>query len=396
MRKISFFVFSVFVFLFFFSFCEKKITSSFPKKDLKVEQQETRGVFLSYIELKKYLNGKSEEESKKNIQKIIATMKENSFNLLILQVRSFSDAIYPSTLFPSSKVVGSKEGDPLLYDYLEYFLETAHHEGILVHAWVNLYRVSSSLDTSVISTRNPAYRLLGSEHTEVVPEKGVYYNPASEKVKTIILKGIEELVQNYDIDGIHFDDYFYPSDTIDLVSYEKSGKTMSLADFRMSHINDLVRRAYKIVHQKKNLPLGISPQGNIDNNYKIEYADVKRWAREEGYVDYLMPQVYYGFFNEVKPYYQVVKEWEKIVTNPKVSLYFTLALYKTGVIDVFAKSGANEWVEENDILKKEVLIARGISKYKGFSLFRYDYLVDSTLQAENTIAEIKNLKEILT
>ena len=70
-------------------------------------------------------------------------------------------------------------------------------------------------------------------------------------------------------------------------------------------------------------------------------------------------------------------------------MYFTLALYKTGVVDTFARSGANEWIEENDILKKEVLIARGISKYKGFSLFRYDYLVDSTLQAENTVKEIK-------
>jgi len=396
MRKISFFILSILTILFLLPFCEKGLLSSFDKKKVEEEKKEVRGVFLSYIELKKYLNGKGEEESKKNIRKIITTMKDHSFNLLILQVRSFSDAIYPSSLFPSSKVVVSKEGEPLLYDYLDYFLKVAHQEGILVHTWVNLYRISSSTDTSLISTKNPAYSLLGTKHTEVIPEKGVYYNPASERVKKIIIKGIEELVQNYDIDGIHFDDYFYPSETIDLISYEESGKKMSISDFRMYHINDLLRQVYKIVHQKKNVLLGISPQGNIDNNYQIEHADVKRWGKESGYVDYLMPQVYYGFFNEAKPYYSVVKEWEEIVTNPKVSLYFTLALYKTGVVDTFARSGANEWIEENDILKKEVLIARGISKYKGFSLFRYDYLVDSTLQAENTVKEIKNLKEILT
>ena len=84
-----------------------------------------------------------------------------------------------------------------------------------------------------------------------------------------------------------------------------------------------------------------------------------------------------------------------IIKNKDVSLYFTLALYKAGSIDQFAKSGANEWIDENDILKKEVLIARNLRHYKGFSLFRYDYLVSPDLQVENTIQEIDHLKEIL-
>ena len=93
------------------------------KKIEETAQEEVRGVFLSYIELKKYIYNLEEKKSKENIQKIIQTIKDNHFNLLILQVRSFSDAIYPSRIFPSSKVVVEKEGDPLEYDYLDYFIK---------------------------------------------------------------------------------------------------------------------------------------------------------------------------------------------------------------------------------------------------------------------------------
>lgn len=378
--------------LFFLSYSPKT------KKLEKVEetvQEEVRGVFLSYIELKKYIYNLEEKKSKENIRKIIHTLKENNFNLLILQVRAFSDAIYPSSIFPSSKVVVEKEGDPLEYDYLDYFLKKAHQEKIEVHAWINPYRVSSSTDTSLLHIKNPAYKLLGTSHVEVLKDQGIYYNPASEEVKKIILRGVEELVDNYDIDGIHYDDYFYPSKTIDLVSYEESGGEKPLYTYRLDHVNDLIKRTYKIVHKRKNCIFGISPQGNIENNYQSQFADVKTWASKAGYVDYLMPQVYYGFYNETKPYYDVVKEWNNLVKNKKVKLYFTLALYKTGTIDAYAKKGEKEWIEESDILKREVLIARNLKNYRGFSLFRYDYLVNEEIQAENTMKEIQNLKEIL-
>lgn len=365
------------------------------KKVVPKEKEEGRGIFLSYIELKNYLNGKSKEESKRNIKNIIKTMKENHFNLLILQVRTFSDAIYPSRIFPSSKVVVKEEGDILPYDYLDYFLKVAHKEKIEVHAWINPYRVSSSTDTSVLSVKNPAYNYLGTSHISVIPEKGIYYNPASDEVKKLVIAGIEELVENYDIDGIHLDDYFYPNKEIDLVSYEESGTTESLYTYRLQHVSDLVRKIYQTTHKKKNCLFGISPQGNIENNYESQFADVKTWASKKGYVDYLMPQVYYGFYNETKPYFETIKEWNELVENSNVKLYFTLALYKTGLVDEFAKSGANEWIEENDILKKEVLLARNLKNYQGFSLFRYDYLVNKNIQVENTVKEIDHLKEIL-
>ncbi len=357
-------------------------------------KEEVRGVFFSYIELKNYLYGKDEKTSKKNIQNIIKTVKKNKLNLLILQVRPFSDAIYPSKLFPTSRVVVAKEGDKLPYDYLEYFIKQAHKQKIKVHAWINPYRVSSTTDTNLLHISNPAYKWLGTSHVEASAEMGIYYNPASEEVKKSIVDGVEELVENYDIDGIHFDDYFYPNKTIDLVSYEESDKKESLYEYRLNNVNDLIKRVYKVVHKKKNCVFGISPQGNIENNYQTQFADVRTWATKKGYVDYLMPQVYYGFFNEVKPYYDVIREWNKLVQG-NVSLYFTLALYKTGVVDAFAKSGSNEWIEKDDILKREVILARNLKRYAGFSIFRYDYLVNQEVQVENTVKEVENLLEIL-
>jgi len=379
------------IFLLFFMIVTPE-NSSKPKEK---EKEEVRGIFLSYMELKSYLKEKSNKESKQNIQNIIKTLKDQNFNLLLLQVRTFSDAIYPSKIFPSSKVVVEKEGDPLPYDYLDYFLKEAHKEKIEVHAWVNPYRVSSSTDTSLLNVKNPAYSYLGTSHLSVIPEKGIYYNPASEEVKKLVVAGVEELVDNYELDGIHLDDYFYPNKEIDLVSYEESGTKESLYEYRLQHVSDLVRRIYQTVHKKKNCLFGISPQGNIENNYESQFADVKTWAQKDGYVDYLMPQVYYGFYNGTKPYYETIKEWNELVGDSKVKLYFTLALYKTGRHDEFAGSGVSEWIEENDILKKEVLLARNLKNYRGFSLFRYDYLVNEELQVENTVKEIDHLQEIL-
>ncbi len=363
--------------------------------NVKKQPEEKRGIFFSYIEVKRYLYLKDVNESKENIQNVIHTMKKYHFNMLILQVRPFADAIYPSKIFPSSTTVVQNQGDVLPYDFLSYFIKIAHQNNIEVHAWINPYRVQSSTDLSKISMANPVYSFLGTSHVEIIPDKGIYLNPASLEVQNLIAQGVEELVQNYDIDGIHFDDYFYPSKTIDLVSYEESGTDESLYNYRINQVNQLIQRVYKIVHQKKNCVFGISPQGNIENNYESQYADVRTWAAKKGYVDYLMPQVYYGFYNETKPYYDVVQEWNNLVKKKEVQLYFTLALYKTGLVDSYAKSGANEWIEESNILEKEIIIARNLKRYKGFSLYRYDYLVNPEIQVENTLKEIKNLQEIL-
>lgn len=361
--------------------------------------EEKRAVFISYIELGNYLRGKDEETIKKTIDDMLDNVKNFDFNMVILQVRSFSDAIYPSSIFPSSRSVVNNEGDELPFDILKYFIKKAHKKDLELHAWINPYRISNDTDTSIISKENPAYKLLNTSSVKVIDNVGIYYNPASSEVESLILDGIEEIIKNYDVDGIHFDDYFYPkSNDIDSTDYEKAYKdnnSLTLQEYRLNTISSLIRKTYKLIKSyDKSLVFGISPDGNIDNNYNSNYVDTRKFCTEEGYLDYIMPQVYYGFLNSTKPFEDTVKSWNNLITND-IDLIPALAFYKTGNIDEFAKEGVNEWVEYNNIIAREVMLSRELSNYSGFALFRYDSIFGNNL-TETSFLEKENLKNILS
>ena len=382
MRKIFFLLFFFIIFILIFNINLKS-----------VKEEEIRGIFISYIELGNYLRGKNKVEGKKEVKKMVNEIDNLGFNTIILQVRSFSDAIYYSNIFPSSAVLGDKEGESLKFDVLNCFLKYSKKRNIKVVAWINPYRIRSDGDYSDISKSNPAYSLLKTEHVYI--GDGIFYNPASKKVQKLIVEGIEEILKKYDVWAILFDDYFYPEGNVDELEYRnylKDNKDISLSDFRLLMVNTLVKKVYKLCH-KYNSKFIISPDGNIENNYQKHYADVKGWAQKKGYVDYLMPQIYYGFYNETKPFYETIKEWKKF--SKKVKLIPALAFYKVGSVDSFAMSGKNEWLEENDIIMREVLVARNLEGVYGFSLFRYDYLFNNNYFTDTTMKEVENLKKVL-
>ena len=370
----------------------------FGKKSKEVEKmEEKRFIFISYIELAKYLNDKEETIMKNTIDDMINQCKDFGFTDIILQVRSFSDAIYYSDIFPSSITIVSKEGDKLPFDVLDYFIKMSHKNNIRLHAWINPYRIRSNLSKAEIKDNNPAFKYLNTNKVEK-NAKGIFYNPADEEIRKLILSGVDEILDNYDIDGIHYDDYFYPSDTIDLENYneaKKDNQDLTLQQFRLENTTKLIKETYERVKKKdKNILFGISPEGNITNNYEVNYIDTKKFASEEGYVDYLMPQIYFGFFNSVKPFYQTVKEWNSYITTNKVKLIPALAFYKVGCEDLYAKEGQYEWVESNNIIAREVLTSRPLSNYQGFAIFRYDSILSDNL-TEQAFKEKENLKNIL-
>lgn len=336
---------------------------------------ENRGIFVSYIEFFKYLNNKSEEDTKKEIDIMIDNIKKYHFNTIYLQVRPFSDSIYYSNIFPTSHTIVLKQGDKLPFDILEYFITQAKKNKIKLHAWINPYRISNDVDTSKVVSTNPAYKWLNTNNVMVIKDKGIYYNPSSEEVISLIIKGIEEIVLNYDIDGILLDDYFYPNDTIDLENYKQEHKNISLKEYRFEKVNKLIRGIYsKIKEINSNVEFGISPDGNLDNNYNTHYADIKTWVSQNKYIDYIMPQLYYGFSNEVKPFIETLNEWNNLIKND-TKLIVALALYKAGTVDNYAKSGKNEWINNNNVIRKQIQVSRNVSNYSGYSFFRYDYLV---------------------
>ena len=215
------------------------------------EIEEYRAIFLSYIDYSKLLKNKSSEEMKMNIDKIISNLKNEKYNVLILQVRSFSDAIYKSNIFPTSSTVVLKEGNELKFDILDYFIDKAHNENIKLFAWINPYRVRNTTDINTISEDNPAYKWLNTNNVSVIEDKGIFYNPASIDVQNLIIEGVKE-VANYNVDGILFDDYFYPSDDIDKINYEEYIKEeyVSLDDYHLKMVNNLIKRVYSTIKNK--------------------------------------------------------------------------------------------------------------------------------------------------
>lgn len=358
------------------------------------KKEEKRAVFISYMELQKYLKGKDIKTAKANINKMISALKSNKFNMIILQVRSFSDAIYESQYFPWSMVISENEGEAYHFDVLAYFIEMSHKNNLELHAWINPYRIRTSSDVSTITVKNPAYNLLETNDVDI-SDNGIYYNPASSNVQKLILDGIEEILENYQVDGIHFDDYFYPNLDIDNENYLEYSKhnDISKDKYHLLMVNNLVKETHKLT-KKHHAVFGISPEGNIENNYSKNQADVYTWAKSNEYVDYLMPQIYYGFQNEAAPFYNVLKKWDNLVKESDVKILPALAFYKSNQEDLYAKNGKYEWIENDDIIMRQVLLSRNMQSYAGFALFRYDSIFKEEV-TEVVNSEIKNLKKIM-
>lgn len=355
---------------------------------------ERRSIFISYIEIGKYFQGKDKNTVYSNVLKIIDNVKNLGFNEIILQVRSFCDAIYKSDIFPWSRYVSNNEGVDPGFDLLEIFVDECKKNNMFLIAWINPYRIRNYDDISDISVNSPAYKYLNSD--VVYRNNGVFFNPSKEVVLDLIVSGVEEILIKYDVDGILFDDYFYPNNEIDrndYIYYINNNLYVSKEEYNLGIVSQLIKRVHEIC-LKYNVLFGVSPDGNMENNYNKVFADVKKWC-SDGDVDFIMPQVYYGFYNEKKAFKKVLDEWESIVLNDGVDLRIALAFYKNGLYDQWAKSGSNEWIENDDIIMREIILSRNLDKYSGFSLFRYDYIFDNNMYTEMTVKEIENMKKVL-
>ncbi|MBQ9673890.1 MAG: family 10 glycosylhydrolase [Ruminococcus sp.] len=347
-----------------------------------------KGLWVTYMELDMSGTDRSYTEFKKKFDRIADDAVEFGFNTLIVQVRPFSDALYKSKLFPSSHILSGTQGVDCGYDALNYMCSKCHKSGLEIQAWINPYRISTNNTPSVLSTDNP-YEKDKSLGKKI--ESGIFLNPALKKVQQLISDGVKEITDNYDIDGIQFDDYFYPTsdksfDKTEYTNYTKAqkNKSLSLSDWRKENVNKLIRSVYKVVHSSnKNIVFGISPQGNIKNNSKI-YADVKNWCSKSGYIDYICPQLYYSLDNPALAYEDAVDSWNKIKKNKNLKIYSGLAGYKAGT-----DSDEGTWEDFNDILSKEYKISFE-KKYDGFMLYSY-----ASMSEKSAKKEIANLKKTM-
>lgn len=390
MKKILIIILVLFIGMYMFYYMNKK-----EDNNIINNFEEDRYVFISYIDYS-YLKGKDEKVLKEEINKMVLNIKENNFNGIILQVRAFSDAIYYSKIFSPSLYIVNNENDKLKLDMLDYFIKLSHENNIKLIAWINPYRIRSNNDISSISDNNIVNKYLNTSSVEI--KNGIYFNPAKDEVLDLIIKGVLEIVKNYDVDGILYDDYFYPSKTCDLNDYKLyklNGGLKSLEDFRRDNINKLIRKTYeKIKEVNSDVLFGISPSGNMNNNYNAEYLDIN-YLIENKIVDFIMPQIYYGFDNTNLPFVNTVNSWSNLVKDTNIKFYVALALYKSGLEDKYAKTGINEWINNNDIISKQIIVSRNTYNYEGFSIFRYDYLFNSKKDNKQLLDEVFYVKKLL-
>ncbi len=312
-------------------------------------------------------------------------------------MRPFADALYQSDYFPWSYLLTGTEGENPGYDPLEIMCEIADKHGLRIEAWINPYRVRLSGYKDALSSKNQARKWLKSGSDSVVEwNGGIYYNPGSAQARALIVNGVKEIVANYNVDGIHFDDYFYPTTDMafDQATWRAAKSSLPQADWRRENVNQLVREVYAAVKSiDPNCLFGISPQGNTQNNYNGQFIDVEKWLANPGYLDYICPQIYYGFENGTNPYAQTVEKWDRMIKVPTIKLYVGIAAYKLGTEDQWAGAGSGEWLNTEDILARMVETARKASHYGGFAIYSYDSLFST--DTPQVRIERENLKKIL-
>ncbi len=360
---------------------------------------EMKGVWISYLEISALLKGKTESEFRNAAGKIFDNCTSLGINTVYVHARAFGDAFYFSSLFPFTKHISGSVGKKTAYDPYPILIEEAHERGLSFHAWINPLRLCSSADMEAVSLEYPIREWYGDSSrkgTYIVNVGGTWYlNPAYDEAIRLVADGVREIVSRYDVDGIHIDDYFYPTTdaSFDSAAYASSGAS-SLSAFRIDRCNQLVRAIYNAVHECSSAVFGASTQGNMDNNINQLYADAQAWCRD-GYVDYFAPQIYYGFLNSAQPFEHCTDQWNQLVSGTDTKLCIGLAVYKVGQEDRWAGEGRYEWQNTETMLKRQIEYAKSCANYGGIALYSYNYLFTDGYVTSAIQKEKENFKPLL-
>ena len=356
-----------------------KATADTPESD-----EEMRGVWVSYMELSmENESSKTQKAFEDKFTEIAQKCCESGFNTLIVQVRPFCDALYKSSYFPWSHILTGTQGENPQYDALQIMCDICKENNLKIHAWINPYRVSSNETPKKLSDNNPYIK---NSEIGIKTDNGIFLDPSNETAQQLVCDGVKEIAENYDVDGIQFDDYFYPTEdeSFDKKQYEayivKYGKknSMNLDNWRMQNVNTLICKVYRTIKSvDSSVEFGISPQGNIGNNDGL-YADVKSWCTCKGFADYICPQIYFSLENPALTFEDCLDSWTSLDFDENVKLYVGLGGYKAGNGEYDEKT----WLLSDSILADEYDILRNNKSVRGFMLYSYNCLEDDTAKKE--------------
>ncbi len=368
---------------------------------------ERKAVWCSYSDLD--FKNKSKSKFTDSIENMFDNVKTMGMNTVIVHVRPFGDAMYDSMYFPWSKIASGKQGKNPGYDPLSIMIKEAHSRNLRIEAWINPYRVTwNTTRISSLSKDNPAriwYSKASTRRNVLIYGGKIYYNPSKPEVRELIVNGVEEIVSDYDVDGIHFDDYFYPTlgsgykisfDAKEYNAYVKKQKKagekyQDIVSWRRTQVSTLVKQVYKTIKKHdKSIEFGISPAGNIDNLLRKDsyYVDINKWVNSKEYVDYICPQIYWGFQNGQYSFDKVLDRWTKLCKEKKIKLYVGMGMYRT----VYKSS--SEWRRSKTIMQRSIKCARQTKKTDGFVFFTYSSFTNPAAAKEkkNLLKELKKKK----
>lgn len=352
------------------------ISPAFSVTDSKAAETEMRAAWISTVYNidwpSKSSYGNAEKQKKEYIA-LLDKLKGAGINTVVVQVRPESDAIYRSKINPWSRFLTGTQGKDPGYDPLAFIVQESHKRGMKVHAWFNPYRASVYSDKSSSASSNAI-----NKHPDWVIkyENKWYYDPGKPEVVNYIVDTVAEVVQNYDVDGVHFDDYFYPGPAFpDDATFKKYGSG-NKDNWRRSNINNMIKRVRDKVHSiKPNVEFGVSPAGIWRNSYNDpngsktsggesyikQYADTRYWIKN-GLIDYVVPQVYWRIGHPKADYATLVKWWSDQVKGTNVKLYIGQGIYKHGQSDYGGENVAKE-------IKQQILLNRRYPEIKGSIFF---------------------------
>lgn len=304
---------------------------------------------------------------------------ELGLNAIIFQARPSGDALYNSLIYPWSEYLSGVQGKAPdeNFDPLAYFVDGCHKRGLELHAWINPYRISHSVkkvtDVNALSEDNPA-RINPAWVKSY--QGGLYLDPGIPECQRLIIDGIVELIQEYEIDGIHLDDYFYPGpDFDDATSYAMHGGGADRNDWRRENVNILIQGIQEVVKfLNPDIRFGISPFAIWRNqssdplgsetfgfeSYSSIFSDSRRWVLE-GWLDYVCPQIYWNIGFETADYSKVLAWWLDLCDGAGVDLYIGTAAYKEDGKDT-------KW---NGEIVRQLTYSRQFTGVSGHVFFRF-------------------------
>lgn len=306
-----------------------------------------RGAWVSFGDYKGAgLYNKSKSTFTSNADKFFKNLKADGINTVYFHVVPCNDAVYPSKYLDWSSYMFESAPD---YDPLEILIAKAHKYDMTFHAWLNPYRKKMS----------------------------VIFNPGKSSSTNRILRIIKEIIENYEVDGIHFDDYFYPARSRGAQLY-----SVSVAK-RKKVINTMIKKVYKTVKSyDENLLFGISPAGNVGYAKSLG-CDINTWLSKDGYIDYIIPQIYWSDQyrlngKTVTMYTNRLNRWIRLNKND-TPMYIGLALYRAGS---YSSSDLGWSRKNNNIVTQIKQLKR--EGCEGFVLFSSTYLYKTETKKEVT------------